>query len=105
MLTNDQINAIAVPAGWAPGPTPATIDPQEVVENSGGHITPEVYRERARSLGERLVTAAGDRHGWSPEQRAAALDAYWRTPIHAVRGGRMTGSRTYEVLVAAAGAV
>ena len=103
MLTRDEIDAIAVPASYKPGKRPADMTQREL-NDAAGSFAPRLseYLARNADTGRRMVEAAGDRYGWTAAQRDAANAAYLLIPVNAIKGKMSVGTRTLDVLVAAA---
>ena len=105
MLTDSEIDAACVPAGWTPGPRNS--DPDILIGSPWMAHLPlterqRIWREREAALGARMVTVAGDRYGWTEPQREAARAIVLRVPVDARRKGRSRGVDMLAALMLAA---
>lgn len=110
VLTDAEIDAVAVPAGCVAGERPGDVSDATLTERSAGGIDLARWHAGADTLARRAVASLGRRNGWTDEECAAAMSITPRIPCCApmVRRGRQTGSmmpadacRAYEAAVAA----
>lgn len=104
LLTTDEIDALAVPVGWTPGPRPVDGLPPTSGLTSiyGEERAKAVHAEYNERLAVRMAEAAGRRYNWTQDQIAAAIAVFPYIPVHGTRGGRMVGTEPLPVLLAAA---
>ena len=104
MLTDAEIDALALPTGWKPGPRPSDGLPLSsgLIAIYGAERAAEIHAETHERMATRMSEAAGRRFGWTPEQVAAAAAVYHRIPVHGIRGKSKVGSDCLAVLEEAA---